>query len=179
MPALDEQTLGLLDFLMLLHQAPKVLQPCAFEGAEQHHGGLPGRVFDVRVGVRCKQAQCTADVGLCASGCIGIEICFVDQDQVGQLHDALFDGLQIVTGIGQLHQGEQVRHARHSSFTLAHTHRFNDHHIVSSGLAHQNAFAGFFRHAPQITAAGAGPNEGRWVHCQMFHPGFIAQDRSA
>ena len=91
--ALDEQTLGLLDFLMLLHQAPKVLQPCAFEGAEQHHGGLPGRVFDVRVGVRCKQAQCTADVGLCAGGGIRIEIGFVDQYQVGQLHDALFDGL--------------------------------------------------------------------------------------
>ena len=40
-----------------------------------------------------------------------VEVGLVDDDQVGQLHDALLDRLQVVAGVGQLQQHEHVGHA--------------------------------------------------------------------
>ena len=91
-------------------------------------------------------ASATADVGLCTGGRIrGSMIGFVDQHQVRQLHDSLFDGLQIVTRIrAAASAANKSVMPCYSGFTLTHTHGFNDHHIVSSGLAHQNGIHAFF-----------------------------------
>ena len=65
--------------------------------------------------------ECSADCDLRrgARRGVGVEVGLVDDDQVGQLHHALLDRLQVVAGVGQLQQHEHVGHAGDRGLALA------------------------------------------------------------
>ena len=107
-----------------------------------------------------------------------VDVGLVDDHQIGNFHHAFFDGLQVVACIGQLHQHEHVGHIGHCRLGLAHAHGFDNDHVVACGFAHQHGFTGFFGHTAQCAAAGAGANVGLFVHAQVFHAGFVAQNRA-
>ena len=54
-----------------------------------------------------------------------VTIGFVDNDSVGNLHDAFLDALQIITGTGQYNQHKEVNHRTDGDFGLAYTYGFN------------------------------------------------------
>ena len=126
-----------------------------------------------------EEAQRTLDVRLGTRGGVGIDVGLVDDDQVGQLHHALLDRLQVVTGIGQLQQHEHVGHAGDRRFALTDTHCFDDHHVVAGGLAHQHRLARFFGHAAERARGRAGADIGCLVDRQHLHARLVAEDRSA
>ena len=111
---------------------------------------------------------------------LGVEqIGLVDHDQIGQLHHAFFDGLQVIARIGQLQQHEQIRHAVHGGFALAHTHCFDQHYVVACGFAHQHGLAGFVGHTAQRAATGAGTDVSCLFGRQALHARFITQNGTA
>jgi hypothetical protein len=81
-----------------------------------------------------------------------VEVGLVDDHQVGQLHHALLDGLQVVAGVGQLQQHEHVGHAGHRGLALADADGLDDHHVVARRLADQHRLARLLGHAAERAA---------------------------
>ena len=129
--------------------------------------------------MHAQQPQAGGDLRLRAGGGIGVDVGFVDHHQIGQLHHAFFDGLQIITRVGQLHQHKHVGHALHRRLALAYAHGLHNHHVVARRLADQHGLAGFLGHTAQGAAGGAGADKRFVVHRQLFHPRLVAQDRAA
>ena len=126
-----------------------------------------------------QEAQARRDLRLGARGSVLVDVGLVDDHQVGNLHHALLDGLQIVARIGQLHQHKHVRHARHRNLALAHAHGLDDDHVVACGLADQHGLARLLGHAAQRAAAGAGADVGAFVDGEVLHARLVAQDGAA
>ena len=126
-----------------------------------------------------EQPQRRGDLRLGPGGRVRVEVGLVDQHQIGQLHHALLDRLQLVAGIGQLHQHEHVGHAGHRHLALADADRLDDHHVVAGRLEHQHRLARLLGHAAQRAARRAGPDIGLRMHRQMLHAGLVAQDGAA
>ena len=101
-------------------------------------------VLVLRIAVQTQQTQSTGNLRFGSSRCSTVDVSFVDHHQIGQLHHAFFDGLQVVTGIRQLHQTKHIGHIGHCRFRLPNTHGFNNHHVVACCFADQHAFTGFF-----------------------------------
>ena len=123
--------------------------------------------------------QGRADLGPRTGGSDRVQVDLVDQHQVGDLHHALLDRLQVVAGVGQLHQHIQVGHAGHGDLALADTDGLDDHQVVAGGLAQAQALARLRRHAAERAAGGARADEGALVHRQLLHSRLVAQDRAA
>ena len=179
MAALLAPAIGRLQCVELGHCRPKVVDSGAHQGADLKHFGLPetGVVALVAgAAMQAQQAQRRGDLRLCTACRVGVQIGLVDDHQIGNLHHAFFDGLQLVAGIGQLQEHKHVGHARNRGFRLAHADGFDDDDVIARCFAHQHGFAGFFRHAAQRAAAGARADVGLFAHRQQFHARFVAQD---
>jgi hypothetical protein len=80
-----------------------------------------------------------------------VDIGLVDDHQIGDLDDALLDRLQVVAGIRQLQQAENVDHAGHRRFRLADADRLDDDHVEAGRFAEQHGFARLFGDAAERT----------------------------
>ena len=143
---------------------------------------MPGGLVVARVAgvaVLAEDAQRARDLGPRAGRRVGVEVRLVDDDQVGQLHHALLDRLQVVAGVRQLHQHEHVRHARRGRLALADADRLDDDDVVAGRLANQHRLARLLGHPAQRAAGGTGPDVGLLVHGQLLHPSLVAEDRAA
>ena len=109
-------------------------------------------------------------------GGVHIDVGLVDDHQVGNLHHALLDGLQVVARIGKLQQHEHVGHAIDGNFALAHAYGFNNHHVITCGFTDQHGFARFLGNAAQCAARRAWANVGALMHRQHFHAGLVTED---
>ena len=130
----------------------------------------------VGAAVLAEQAHRTGDLRLGAGGCIRVDVGLVDDDQVGQLHHAFFDRLQVVAGVGQLHQDEHVGHARYGGFALTDADGFDNDDVVAGGFADQHRFARFFGDSAERAAGRAGADVGFLVDGEPFHSRFVAED---
>jgi hypothetical protein len=108
-----------------------------------------------------------------------IEVGLVEHHQVGQLHDALLDRLQVVAGIGQLQQHEAVGHAGHRGFGLADADRLDDDDVVAGGLAQQQRLARVLGDAAEAARRGRRPDEGLLALREQLHARLVAEDRAA
>ena len=102
--------------------------------------------------MQAQQTQRRHDLRLRTHGRIGVDVGLVDHHQIGQLHHALLDGLQIIARVGQLHQNEHIGHARDRRLALAHAYGLDDHHVIARRLAHQHGLTRFLSHATQRAA---------------------------
>ena len=109
----------------------------------------------------------------------GIEVGLVDDDQVGELHHALLDRLQVVAGIGQLQEQEHVGHAGDRGLALADADRLDDDDVVAGRLDDAHRLARRRRDAAERAAARARPHERRRVDREPLHARLVAEDRSA
>ena len=132
---------------------PEASTPCAFERAELQHLRMPRGVGARARAVLAEEAQRAGDLRLRARGRVGVEVGLVDDDEVGQLHHALLDRLQVVAGVGQLQQHEHVGHAGDGRLALADADRLDDHDVEAGGLAHQHRLARLLGHAAERAAA--------------------------
>jgi hypothetical protein len=126
-----------------------------------------------------EQHRQPADVGHRACGGVGIEVGLVDHHQVGQLHHAALDGLQIVAGVGQLQQQEQIGHPCHGRFALADADGFDDHDVEPRRFAQQQRLARVLGHAAERARGRRRPDEGGLVDRQALHARLVAEDRAA
>jgi hypothetical protein len=133
----------------------------------------------VSAAMLAKNPQRTRDLRPGPRRGVGVEVGFVDDDQVRQLHHPFFDGLQVVARVRQLHQHEHVRHAGHRDLALADADGFHDHDVVTRRLADQHGLARLLGDAAQRPARRAGTDEGALVHRELLHPRLVAQDRTA
>ena len=62
-------------------------------------------------------------------------ISLIDDDTVGNLHDATFDALQFITSTSQLNQQKIIDHRMAGRLALSHTHRLDKDVVVASRLA--------------------------------------------
>jgi hypothetical protein len=85
-----------------------------------------------------------------------VEIGLVHHHQVGHLEHALLDRLQVVAGVGQLHQQEQVGHAGDGRLALADADRLDDDHVEASRLDDADRLAGGRGDAAEGAAARLG-----------------------
>ena len=108
----------------------------------------------------------------------GIEVGLVDDDQVGELHHALLDRLQVVAGVGQLQQHEHVGHRGHRGFALADADGLDDDDAVARGLDDADRVARRRRDAAERAAARARPNERAAVDREVLHARLVAEDRA-
>jgi hypothetical protein len=110
--------------------------------------------------------------------CRGVEIGLVDDDQVGQLHDALLDRLQVVAGVGQLQEDEHVGHAGDRGLALADAHGLDDHGAVAGRLDDTDRLARRRRHAAERAAARARAHEGGALDREPLHARLVAEGSS-
>ena len=77
-----------------------------------------------------------------ASGNLGLQeivsVGLVDDDCVCQLHDALLDTLQVITGTGEDDEHEEIDHRTDGGLGLTNTYCLNQNDIVASRLAHEH-----------------------------------------
>ena len=89
----------------------------------------------------------------------GIEVGLVDDDEVGELHHALLDRLQLVAGVRQLQEQEHVGHAGDRGLALADADGLDDHDVVAGSLDDAHRLARRRRDAAERSAARARPDE--------------------
>ena len=84
--------------------------------------------------------------------------------------------LQVVTGIRQLQQHEQVGHSGDCRLALADADRLHDHDVETCRLAHQRRLARLLGHPAERAAGRAWPDVGGLLHGQPLHAGLVAED---
>ena len=189
---LCQGAIGGLRGLKFGHGLPEGVQPLPLQAAELHDARLPARErarcaacalrnvgHALRIALQAQQAQGGLNLHPRARGSVRVNVSLVDHHQIGQLHHAFFDGLQIVARVGQLQQHEHIGHARNGGFGLADAHGFNQHHVIACGLAHQHGLARFLGHAAQRAAAGAGADVSVRQAREALHARFVAQNGAA
>ena len=147
-----------------------------------HHLRLPidlTLVRCIRAAMQTEQAQRGCDLALRAVRCDRVDVGLVDQHQIGQFHHAFLDRLQIVPGVGQLHQHKHVSHVGHRRLRLSDPNGLDQHDVVARRLADQHGLARLLGHAAQRAAARTGSDVGILLHRQLFHARLDAQNGAA
>ena len=108
-----------------------------------------------------------------------IEIGLVDDDEIGQIHHALLDRLQIVARVRQLQQHEHVGHAGDRRFALADADGLDHDDVEARRLDDADRLARRRRDAAERAAARARPDEGAGVDREPLHACLVAEDRAA
>jgi hypothetical protein len=125
-----------------------------------------------------QHAQRALDLGAGDVGRLGVDVGLVDDDQVGDLHDPLLDRLQVVAGIGQLQQAEDVGHAGHgvSDWPTPTVSMM----ITSNPAASQSSMASrVFSATPPRTGRRARADEGFGALGEQLHARLVAEDGAA
>ena len=104
-------------------------------------------------------AMAAANWCLARSAAPAVDVGLVDDDDVGQLDDPSLDRLQVIAGVGELEQHEDVDHAGHGRLRLADADGLDEDHVEPGRLAHQHRLARLLRHAAERAAGRRGPDE--------------------
>ena len=99
-----------------------------------------------------------------------------DDHDVGHLHDAALDALQLVAGTRNLQQHEHVDHRVHGRLGLPDAHRLDEYHVEARGFAQDDRLACLACHAAQRPGRRGGTDEDVGVARNALHAGFVAED---
>ena len=102
-----------------------------------------------------------------------------DDHDVGHLHDAALDALQLVAGTRNLQQHEHVDHRMYGRFGLSHADRFDEDDVESGSFAQDDRFAGFAGYAAERPGRRGGADEDLGIGRDTLHAGLVAEDRTA
>ena len=105
-----------------------------------------------------------------------VTVTLVDDNEVTLLHNPSLDPLELVAPGRREEEAEHVHHVPHLVLALTHPHRLHQHHVVAAGLHQQDGLVGVPGDAAQVSAGGAGPDEGSRVPGQLRNPGLVAQN---
>jgi len=155
------------------HVLPDGVDPLVLQGTAKLHRHDPVRAFR-RHHVQGVFVLAAGEVG---AGAV-VPFSLVDDDGIGDLHDATLDPLQLVTGTRQLQQQEHVDHRGDGDFRLADANRLDDDDIVAGRLTDQHGFAGLAGDAAEGITGRRGADEGVAVAGEVLHAGLVAEDRA-
>ena len=102
-----------------------------------------------------------------------------DYHDVGHLHDAALDALQLVARARNLQQHEHVDHRMYGRFGLSDAHRLDEDHVESRGFAQHDRLARLAGHAAQRSRRGRRADEDVGIARNALHAGFVAENRAA
>jgi len=95
------------------------------------------------------QAHRSLDISLeAAADWFVVAVEFVDDDEVGDLHDPFFRALEAVTATGRHHIDHKVDYVVYLDLTLTHSHRFHQNSVKPCMLTQKLHFSRAQRHAP-------------------------------
>ena len=104
------------------------------------------------------------------------EICFVDGEDIGDFHDAGFDGLHVVTHAGDENDDGDVGEAGDFDFVLADADGFDEDVVAAGGIQQQRQFEGAAREAAEFATASHGADEDAGVGMMLLHADAVAED---
>ena len=104
---------------------------------------------------------------------------FVDGEDVGDFHDAGFDGLHVVTHTGDEDDDGDLREAGDFDFVLAYADGFNDDVVAAGGVHQLNQVGGGAGQTAEAAAGGHGTDEDAGIGMVLLHADAVAQDGSA
>jgi hypothetical protein len=108
-----------------------------------------------------------------------VVISLVDQDEIGQFHDAALDALQFIARAGKQQQHEHIGHVGHLGFGLSDAHGLDNDDVEPGCLAKNHRLAATPGDAAQRSAGRRRPYESIVTTGQLFHARLISQDRTA
>lgn len=106
-----------------------------------------------------------------------VAIRLVDDDEIGDFHDAALYPLQFVTARRRKQQQEDIRHLRHHGFGLPHPDGLDQHDVETRSFADPHSLARPARDPAQMGLTGRRANEGTGLARQAVHPGLVAEYR--
>src|SRR5699024_8810272 len=95
--------------------------------------------------------------------------------QVGHLHDAAFDALQLVAGSGNLEQHEDVHHGMYGRFALSDSDRFDEYRIESGRFAQDDRLARLAGYAAERTRRRGRTYEDVGIGRNALHARLVAE----
>ena len=95
-----EFTAGAALLMELLDVRPEFFDALILQRADLHHLRVPVIGAVLCVAAQAEQAQRARDLRFGARRGGGVNVGLVDDDEIGELHHALLDRLQIVAGVG-------------------------------------------------------------------------------
>ena len=108
-----------------------------------------------------------------------LAIAFIDNEDVGDLHDAGLDGLHIIAHAGNQDHHRDIRQADNVNFILAHAYGFHQHHVLAAGIEHRGHVSGGARQAAQKSARRHAADVDAGVRMVRLHADAIAENRPA
>ena len=169
----DELAARLHRAAVALHFAPEARDAIPVQRRQREHRWPPVR----RGWPQDRKRVLQHALRLC--GALRVEVALVDDDDVGELDDALLQCLPLVAGIRQLQQHHQVGHARDRGLRLSHADRLDDDHIEPGRFADGQRFARSRGDAAERRAGGRGADECVRRPRQLLHPCLVGEDRAA
>ena len=103
----------------------------------------------------------------------------VDDEDIGDLHDAGFDGLNIVAHAGDQHDHRDVGERRDIDFILPHADRLDDDEVESGGAEQARERGAGARESAGCAARGHGADEDAGIGVMALHADAVAEDRAA
>ena len=103
----------------------------------------------------------------------------VDDEDVGNLHDAGLERLDIVARAGHERHDRDVGRADDVDFVLTDADRFDEHDVFAGGVEHQRRIAGRAGQAAEVSARRHAADEDALVGGVRLHPQAIAEHGAA
>src|SRR5579863_5791367 len=108
-----------------------------------------------------------------------VAIAFVDHENIGDLHDARFDGLHVVTHARHQYQYRDIGQTHDVHFILAHAHRLNHNQIATRSVEHSGHVGRGTRQSAERTARCHASNINPRVGKMFLHADAVTQNCSA
>ncbi len=108
-----------------------------------------------------------------------LAIRFVDDENIGNLHDARFERLDIVTEPRNEGKKHRIGDRKDINFALTDADRLDDDRIETSRTQEIHHIEGCRSESPETATACHAPNEHSGIFCMCRHPDTITEDRTA
>ena len=108
-----------------------------------------------------------------------VEVGLVEDEDIGNLHNARLEGLNVVAVIGREDDKRDVGEPGDFDFVLADADGFDDDDIAASGVEEQRHIGGGWGKAAEMAAGGHGADEDAGVRVVLQHADAVAEDGAA
>ena len=149
-----EIAISLNEVKVLVNHVPHLLDTCAVEATVAQHLRHP-TAFG-----HGEEMQGIAEVGGSHLTTVHIiAITLVDDDAIGDFHNATLDALQLVASTSHLDEQEEVDHRVTSRLALPYSHRLNEYLVETSSLAKDDSLTSLTGYTTQRASSWTGTDE--------------------
>ena len=107
-----------------------------------------------------------------------VAVALVDDDTIGDLHDAALDALQLVARTGHLDEQEEVDHRVTGGLALSDTDGLDEDLVKARSLTEDNGLTRLTGHTAEGTCRRTRTDEGVRMLGELLHARLVAEDRA-